>query len=363
MAPDPIKPGHIVTAEAAHVNHRRSEPCVSAVIVAHNSANDLRRSLPALTAQLAPNDQLIVVDNGSCDDLRRVLAELAPRAQVIATATNVGFAAGANLGAAAAECELIVLLNPDSIVQPGWGEAIREPYGREKWAAWMALVTMDGGAVINTSGGILHFTGLGWAGQSGQPVAEGPRVPTEVGFLSGACLAIPAAKWRALGGFPDRYFMYCEDVDLSLRLRLRGEQIGVVPSAVAVHAYDFDKGAAKWRFLERNRWATIVRTYPTSLLALLAPALVVTEAAIWVAAVRGHWARMKALATLDFIASLPRLLGERREIQRSRAATTLQFAAPMSADLSSPHLGGTGRHPLIGSLLRAYWRAVLRLVR
>lgn len=338
-------------------------PRLSAVIVAYNSANDLRRSLPALTAELAPDDQLIVVDNGSSDDLRRALPDLAPRAQLIASSSNLGFAAGANLGAAAAEGELIVLLNPDAIVQPGWAAAIREPYGCDEWAAWMALVTMDGGAVINTSGGILHFTGLGWAGQAGRPVAEGPRAPTAVGFLSGACLAIPATIWRSLRGFPEHYFMYCEDVDLSLRLRLRGERIGVTPNAIAVHAYDFDRGAAKWRFLERNRWATIVRTYPMSLLALLAPALLATEVAIWIAAVRGHWVRMKALATLDFITALPRLLGERREIQRTRAVSTLQFAAPMSADLSSSYLGDFVRHPLIAAALRSYWRAVLRLVR
>jgi GT2 family glycosyltransferase len=338
-------------------------PRLSAVIVAHNSTNDLRRSLPALTAQLAQDDQLIIVDNRSDDDLRQELQELAPHAQLIATSTNLGFAAGANLGAAAAEGELIVLLNPDAIVQPGWAAAIREPYGRDEWAAWMALVTMERGRVINTSGGTLHFTGLGWAGQAGRPIEEGPPVPTAVGFLSGACLAIPATMWRSLGGFAERYFMYCEDVDLSLRLRLRGERIGVIPNAIAVHAYDFDKSAAKWRFLERNRWATIVRTYPTSLLALLAPALLATEVAIWAAAIRGRWVRMKALATRDFVASLPRLMGERRQIQRTRAVSVLEFAAPMRSDLSSPYLGRFARHPLIASVLRWYWRAVLRLAR
>jgi GT2 family glycosyltransferase len=345
------------------LKRRGSAPRLSAVIVAYNAAEDLRRSLPALTPQLAPDDQLIVVDNGSNDDLRRVLPELAPRAQLIVSPTNLGFASAANLGAADAEGELVVLLNPDAIVQPGWAAAIREPYERGGWAAWMALVTMDGGAVINTSGGILHFTGLGWAGQAGRPVAEGPRAPTDVGFLSGACLAIPATTWQSLGGFPERYFMYCEDVDLSLRLRLRGGRLGVMPNAIAVHAYDFDKGAAKWRFLERNRWATMLRTYPTSLLLLIAPALLATEVAIWVAAMRGHWARMKALAMADLVRSLPRLLSERREIQRTRSVSTFQFAASMSADLSSPYLGSLGSHRLVALALRSYWRAVLRLLR
>ena len=88
--------------------------------------------------------------------------------------------------------------------------------------AWMGLVTMDGGEAINTSGGVLHFTGLGWAGQAGEPISAAPSRPTEVAFLSGACLAIPRRTWIAAGGFPTHFFMYGEDVDLSLRLRLVG---------------------------------------------------------------------------------------------------------------------------------------------
>jgi len=78
----------------------------------------------------------------------------------------------------------------------------------------------------------------------------------------------PRRTWQQLGGFADDYFMYHEDVDLSLRLRLAGGRIGVIPDARVDHDYDFDKGPAKWRVLERNRWATLLRTYPAPLLAL-----------------------------------------------------------------------------------------------
>lgn len=128
----------------------------------------------------------------------------------------------------------------------------------------MALITMDEGRTINTSGGVLHFTGIGWAGGAGQPATTAPRALTEVGFVSVACLALRRLTWYDPGTFPEHFFMYCEDVDLSLRLRLQGAQLAPVPDAKVVHDYEFAKGLLKWRPLERNRWATILRTYPRS---------------------------------------------------------------------------------------------------
>jgi GT2 family glycosyltransferase len=330
--------------------------------VAHDSLAHLRSTLPALMSELGPEDEVIIVDSGSSDGLEHELARVAPGARLIVAGSNVGFAAGANLGAAAAKGELVVLLNPDARVQPGWAAAMRAPFAGP-WAGWMALVTMHEGAAVNTSGGVLHFTGLGWAGQVGQPLSAAPSSPAEVGFLSGACMAVPRATWTAVGGLPEQFFMYCEDVDLSLRLRLRGGRLAVIPDAVAVHDYDFDKGEVKWRLLERNRWATILRTYPGSVLALLLPGLLATEVAIWLVALRGGWARMKALATLDVIRALPRLGRERRTIQATRTIDAATFATAMTDELSSEYLGPLAQNPVVRFAVRGYWTLVRGLLR
>jgi GT2 family glycosyltransferase len=337
-------------------------PGLSVIVVAHDSLADLRRTLPALIDELGTGDEVIIVDSGSSDQLAAELPSLLPSARLITAPGNVGFAAGANLGAACATRELLVLLNPDARVQAGWGQAIRVLWGGD-WAAWMGLVTMDGGAAINTSGGVLHFTGLGWAGQAGEPITAAPSAVAEVGFLSGACLAIPRHTWDAAGGFPEHFFMYCEDVDLSLRLRLRGGCLAVDPRAVVVHDYDFDKGLRKWRLLERNRWATILRTYPAPVLVLVMPGLIATELGIWLTALRGGWGLMKALATLDTIRALPRLAGERRAIQATRQIDAAGFAAALTDQLSSAYLGGVARNPVARAAVGLYWRAVRLLLR
>ena len=91
---------------------------------------------------------------------------------MIETGANLGFAAACNRGADAATGELLCFLNPDAVPQPGWRDAIAAPRAAGEWAAWQALVTADGGAVINTAGGVVHFTGIAWAGRAGEPVAR-----------------------------------------------------------------------------------------------------------------------------------------------------------------------------------------------
>ncbi|MBX5441230.1 MAG: glycosyltransferase family 2 protein [Solirubrobacteraceae bacterium] len=330
---------------------------VSIVVVTYESAAALEALLPALARELADGDELIVVDNASTDGSAD--AARAAGARVIANPANAGFAAACNQGAAAATGDLLVFLNPDSVPEPGFREAIAAPLGGG-FDAWMGLV-LDGDR-INTSGGVVHFTAIAWAGQAGEPAAAAPAQPREVGFLSGACLAIPAATWRSLGGFDPAFFMYHEDVDLSLRLRLRGARLGVAPAARVDHDYAFAKGAAKWRLLERNRWATLLRTYPAPLLAALAPALLALELALWPAALAGGWGRAKALATADVVRALPRLLAQRRAIQATRRVGARAFADGLTAELSSPYLGAAARSPLLRAALRAYWRAVLALL-
>jgi GT2 family glycosyltransferase len=335
---------------------------LSVIVVTYNSRAAIERALPALGAELLPGDEVIVADNHSADGSAERARELLPEATVFDTGRNAGFSAAVNEAAARARGELLLLLNPDAAVAPGFAHAIRRPLedGRG-WSAWQALVTLDDGRRVNTSGGVVHFTGVAWAGQTGVPV-DAPREPCAVGFASGACLAVPARVWRELGGLPDGFFLYHEDVDLSLRIRLRGGHVGIEPAARADHDYEFAKGSLKWRMLERNRWATIVRTYPGPLLALLAPALLAAEAAVVAAALTGGWGRQKLLSWLDVARALPELLRERRAIQGARLVGSAEFASALTPELSSAQLGRAARSPAIQASLRAYWRLVRALL-
>jgi GT2 family glycosyltransferase len=337
-------------------------PTLSVLIVAYESRDDLRKTLPALLRELGEGDELIVVDNKAGDGSVEAVRELAPEARIVSPGRNTGFAGGANAGAADARGDLLVLLNPDAVPQPGWGEAIRRPLLEDRgWAAWQALIADGAAATINSAGNPVHFTGIVWAGGHGRPLAEAPG-PGEVPAASGACFAIPLTEWRRGGGFPPEFFMYHEDVDLSVRLRMAGGTVGIEPGAVVAHDYDFSASADKWRWLERNRLAFLVRTYPGALLALLAPALLATELALLPVAAAGGWGRQKLRANRELVARLPRLLRERRAIQRRRTISAAEFAAALTPDLDSDLISPLVRTWPARLLLRGYWRLVRALL-
>jgi GT2 family glycosyltransferase len=337
-------------------------PTLSVLIVAYENRGDLSKTLPALLPELGEDDELILVENKPGDGSADLVRQLAPDARVVPMGGNAGFAAGIDAGAELAGGDLLVILNPDAAPQPGFGEAIRRPWTDERgWVAWQALVADGELRSVNSAGNPLHFTGITWAGGHGRPLDPAPA-GGEVTIASGACLAIPAANWRRVGGFPAEFFLYHEDVDLSVRLRAEGGAVGIEPTAVVAHDYEFGANAEKWFWLERNRLAFLLRTYPGALLALLAPALLATELALLPVAFAGGWGREKLRANLAFLRWLPRLLRERRAIQAQRAVSAAEFASWLTPDLDSELISPLVRSLPARLLLRGYWRLVRLLL-
>lgn len=336
-----------------------SADALAVVIVSYDSAGDLARSLPALVAQMASDDELVVVDNLPGDGTAEVVRELAPDATVLSSADNSGFAGGCNAGVAASTAPLVLLLNPDSVAQPGCLGVLRETAAQQpQWGGWQALVTMDDGASINSAGNVVQMLGISWAGCCGDPVSAAPAGPAECAFLSGAAMVVRRDLWDQLGGFDPRFFMYCEDLDLSLRMRVAGYRTGVVPAARVEHAYEFSKGDQKWLLLERNRWWVILGTYPTRLLLPMLPLLLAFELALLCVAALGGWLPSKLRAQGQVLRQLPAILARRREIQSTRTISASEFADVLVATIDSPYLASAARIPGVQRTLAALWRLV-----
>jgi N-acetylglucosaminyl-diphospho-decaprenol L-rhamnosyltransferase len=332
---------------------------VTVVVVCHDSAAKAPPTLRALRAQLEPGDDVVVVDNASRDGTPDLVRAADPLATVIETGANLGFAAGCHVGARASRGRLLLFLNPDAKPAPGCLAALRAAAVEHPgWGAWQPLVTLADGEHVNTAGNLVHWLGFGWAGGMGRRVAEVDGPAHEVGFASGAAMVVRRIAWDAANGFDQRYFMYGEDLDLSLRLRLAGWGIGVVPAARVAHDYSFVKGDYKWFYLERNRWWTLLGVYPGRLLALLAPALAAFEIALLFVAWRGGWLGAKLRAQWAVVRLLPAMMRRRRAVQAGRVITPAAFAAHLTASLDSPYLAAASRLPLLQAAQSRYWRMV-----
>jgi GT2 family glycosyltransferase len=335
---------------------------LAVVVVTHNSAADLPGLLDDLREQISPGDEVVIVDNASADGTPDVARRHPAMPTVIETGANLGFGGGCHAGACGTSAPLLLFINPDSRLEPGCLTELRDAAGRfPEWDAWQAAVLLPVDQ-INTDGGVVHFLGMGWAGDCGKPVSALPSTPRRVAFPSGAAMVIRRARWEALGGFESSYFMYCEDLDLGLRIWLSGGTAGIVPAARMIHSYDFEKGMQKWFWLERNRVRTVLAVYPASLLVLLAPALFGAELMLLLLAGRDGWLSAKLRAQLAVLTGLPAIVRRRRTVQGSRAVSAATFATLLTASLESDFLPDIGGGP-VGRAQAGYWRAVTGILR
>lgn len=256
------------------------QPAVAVVVVNYNGADDTIACLDGIAELSWPADrlQVVVVDNASRgDDVARIRAAH-PGARVIASETNLGFAAGCNRGVAEATGEHVVFLNNDARPDPEFlRAAVRELEAQPDVGAVAAKVLDWEGKAVDFAGGSLSWYGQAFKDRVGE-IVGGPDDPRDVLFGTGSALVVRRSAFDAVGGFDERYFMFFEDVDLGWRLWLAGHRVRYVPDAVAYHRHHASMtGLGAWReqfLLERNALYTIYKNYDDGNLdRFLAPAL------------------------------------------------------------------------------------------
>src|SRR3569833_546395 len=319
----------------------RANTRLGIVLVAFGNEATIDQLLERLASDKKAGDKIILVDNHP-DHKTADIAEKHPVVDKVVRSDNIGFGGGCNLGAEQIEDQVDVLffLNPDTLPKPGALDIIRHP-AIEEWAAWMPLlVTPDG--KVNTAGNILHISGLSWISHYGEP-AENFKQAQDINLLSGACLAIKSDRWRQLGGFSHDYFMYYEDTDLCLRLKLLGYSLGLMPSAHVVHDYSYKKGKYKFFCLERNRQLLIIRTWPLGVILALLPVLIISELGLWAVSIIEHRFWQKVRSSLSLMRLLPAALVARRRNQSQNKLVSRQFLNVLTAEIDTPLLGKIGR--------------------
>lgn len=216
-------------------------PSASLVIPVHGAFAHTLACLRALAAHppRAPFE-VIVVDDASPDD---TLARLAciDGLRVHARAANGGFIAACNEGAALARGEFLVLLNNDTVPQPGWLDALLRTFGEHPDTGLVGAQLLYPDGRLQEAGGVVFSDGSAWNyGRHEDPADCRYAYVRRADYVSGAALALPLELFRRLGGLDARYApAYYEDTDLAFAVRQAGLQVRYQPAARVVH----DEGA------------------------------------------------------------------------------------------------------------------------
>jgi len=333
---------------------------VSVVIVAYRSGAQLARCLDAL-AKNDPDVEVIVVDNGPAgDEIEQ--ARSRDGVEIVDAGGNVGFATGCNLGARQATGDVIVFLNPDTAIGPGAMSALaRVLDDRSIGVAMPRLRLLDRPEVLNSTGCVIHISGLAWTSGYGEP-AVSVTERREIPYANGSALAIRPELFREVGGFTDEYFAYHEDLELCWKVRMRGLPVVLTPEADVFHDYDYHRHSTKNYFMERNRMLFLGSAFSARTLAVLGPVLLATEMAVWVLAFREGWARDKLAAWRWCFRHAGWLRAQRRRIQRLRRVPDAELALQLQATIDPAMISVPALVQAANPALRAYWAAARRLL-
>lgn len=330
----------------------------SAIVVAFGSSPHLVDCIEALFGSRHVELEVVLVDNGSPE---AAAMPTRPGLHVVRPGTNLGFAGGCNEGVRHATGDVVVLVNPDAIVEPDAVAALVAAARRPgTGVASASLRLADRPTQLNSAGNEVHFLGFGWCGRFGDPADTAAGGP--VTAATGAAMAVTRDVWQRLEGLSEPFFAYHEDAEMSLRCWQQELAVVFVPDAVVHHHYEFGRNRTKQELLERNRLLLLLTLYERRTLLVLAPALLVCELAITALALAGGWGAGKVRGW-RWLFLHRRLIRERRAwVQAARTVGDRELA-PLLARHLRP-----GNYPLpavarpLDATLAGYWLLVSRLL-
>ena len=235
-------------------------PKVSVIVLCFNNLELTKACLDSVERHsLWPDLELVVVDNASSDgtpDYLKLFASSRPWVKLVLNDTNRGFAAGNNAGLAAASGEILVMLNNDTEVSPGWIHGLRRHFQRDPRLGLVGPVTDNIGneAMIQ----------VGYADREGMPAWAAERMVRHAGerldcrVVAFFCVALRREVYEQVGGLDESFGLgFFEDDDYCNRARAAGLELAIAEDVFVHHhlsaSFDKIKSSTRQQLFEKNK--------------------------------------------------------------------------------------------------------------
>lgn len=262
-------------------------PRLSIVIVTYNSAGQIDDCLRSIVHDGRPHvvHEILVVDNASADGTTQLIREHWSDARIVDAGANLGFARANNLGIRSSSGDLILLLNPDTVVPAGAIDTMVSVLESRPDVGIIGPRLVDAAGRTELSFGRMMsplaelrqkilVRSSGRRGVLATYVNALTQHEREVDWVSGACLLVRRADAEAVGLMDERFFMYAEDVDFCAAVRARGRRVLFTPAATVTHLRGQSRASAsaaterayrrsQIAFYEKHHpaWAPLLRSY------------------------------------------------------------------------------------------------------
>jgi GT2 family glycosyltransferase len=248
-------------------------PLVTVIVVTLNNLNLLKKCLGSLYRQDYEALEIVVVDNGSDENIQGMLAEEFPEVRLVRLDRNHGFAGGNNRGIAMAQGKYAALINNDAEASPQWISALVKAAESDSKIGAVASIIIDGNRpkTLDSCGVGIALDGMSRQAMRHMAVPSLSE-PKQVLLFSGCACLLRMETLKDVGLFDEDFFAYCEDTDLGLRMLRAGWKMVVAPGADVHHFYSMTGGKfslKKIYWVERNHFWVVVKNFPWFLLAFV----------------------------------------------------------------------------------------------
>lgn len=242
-----------------------------------------------------------IIDNASTAESLDYLKSLYPEA-VILPRLDGNYCAANNLGMNQAildGCDYLVAANMDTEFEPDWlSELVLALDNNPEAAIAQSLILLYSkdeaqrqDPKINTTGNIIHFLLFGFTSNYNLKKSETSLINYReiTGYASGCSFIIRANVFKEIGGYNEDFYMYHDDLDISLKAKLAGYKIILAANSVVWHKYEFERSVKMLYYMERNRALSFLAFYPALTLILLSPVFLIMSLGMLLFSIIGGW--------------------------------------------------------------------------
>ena len=257
---------------------------VSIIILNYNAGQLLLDCVESIMKTNYDDFEVIIVDNASMDQSHRKCKEKFKNIRLIETGKNLGYCEGNNVGIQKANGDFIVILNPDTTVEPNWLCELVTVYNKYGEALYQPKhLSLNDKSIFMSAGNMMNIFGFGYAREKGKKDINQYNTVEQVGYASGTCLFAPSSVFKKVGLLDPFIFLYHDDLDLGWRAAQLGIKSYYVPSSVIYHAESYRLGwnSEKFFWLERNRKYCLQTHYSKDTYSKIHSTLMLVDILVW----------------------------------------------------------------------------------
>ena len=257
---------------------------VSIIVLNYNAGQLLLNCIDSLKKSTYSNLEIIVVDNISSDGSQTKCKEEFPNIKLIQNEKNLGYCGGNNIGIKEAKGDYIVILNPDTIVEPNCIEELVSAQNKFGDGLYQPkILSLNEENIVQSTGNMLHIFGFGFARDKGKKDVNDIVEIQKIGYASGTCLFTTRKVIEKIGLLDEFLFLYHDDLDLGWRAAQIGINSYYVPKSKIFHveSYSLKWSAKKFYWLERNRKYCLRTHYSKETYKKIKFSLILVDLFVW----------------------------------------------------------------------------------